>query len=271
MHKLSTLMRSKAYALPVLATFLGTSLTEAAITYDGFDYVVSGNLAGNTNWTPLNTGTAPVIASGNLSVPGLASPTGNKVSFLSGNIQEAIGALNTYNTDTVYFSLALSLTSVPTTATYSLGLSTSNTNYGATVWLQAAGSDYNIGLANRSTSTPTYDTTAFALNTTVFLVGAYTFVSGTGNDVSTLWINPSAATFGAETAPAFTLQATGGTDMTAITQFLLRGAAGSPAGEIDELRIGTSWASVTPVPEPSAFAALLGGASLLGLVRRRRA
>ena len=63
-----------------------------------------------------------------------------------------------------------------------------------------------------------------------------------------------------------------GTDLTnGINGFLLRGANGSPAGTMDELRIGTDWASVTPVPEPSTYAMLaLAGAGFAGYVIRRR-
>jgi hypothetical protein len=260
--KLSTAVPAVLLALHLCAT--------AAVTYDGFAFEVGGSLAGNTDWTSLNTGTAPVIAAGSLTVPGSPEPTGNKVSYSSGNIQEALAVLNTFDTDTVYFSLALQLTSVPTTATYSYALATANTNYGATVWIQADGTDgFNLGVANRSTSSPTYDTTKLALNTPYFIVGSYSFISGTGNDVSALWINPDPSTFGTSSAPEFTLVATGGADLARINQFLLRGAAGSPAGEFDELRVGSSWEAVT-VPEPGAIAAILGGTAFLGLIRRRR-
>jgi hypothetical protein len=255
----------------LVAIVLAQTVSHAAVVYDGFDYSVGGTLAGNTDWTALNSGTAPSIAAGNLAVSGLPPSTGQKVQFASGNIQEALGALNTFNTDTVYFSLAFQLTSVPTgTGTYSFALSTGNTNYGATVWLQADGTDgFDVGLANRSNSTPTYSTTKLFLNTTYFLVSAYSFVSGAGNDTSSLWINPDSSTFGQAIAPAPSLTAIGGSDLAQINQFLLRGALGSPAGEIDELRIGTSWSGVTAVPEPTALLGLLGGIGVLSLFRQR--
>lgn len=239
------------------------SVAQAQIVYDGFDYTVGSTLAGNSTWSALNSGTAPLIASGNLSVDGLDAPTGNKVSWDAGNIQEAILAYDSQTSGTIFYSFAFQLTSLPTSATYSFALATGNTGYAATVWLRADGEGFNIGLGNRSSgTTPTYDTTTLQLNTTYFVVGAYTFNPGTNDDISSLWLNPSSATF--DLAPSTpTLTSTGGTDMTAISQFLLRGAAGSPAGELDELRIGTTWASVTPVPEPGTVAMLSIG---LGLV-----
>ncbi len=240
-----------------------------AITYDGFGYTVGTNLEAADNWVSLNSGTAPVIASGSLTVPGLATSTGNKVSFSSGNIQEALGSLSSVTVGTVYYSFAFSLTSQPTVSAYSFGLATSNTNYGATVWFQASGSGFNIGLAGR-TGTPVYSTTVYSLNTTIFIVGAYEFVSGASNDISRLWINPSDFGNGPSYVPPTPnlTNTPGGNDLGGVSQFLIRGTGGSPAGEFDELRVGATYAAVT-VPEPDA-AVLLGTLGILGLLRRRR-
>ncbi len=272
-------------SLMCVAVFAAAGLATAhaqLIAYDSFNYTVGGNLAGNTlapgnTWGIQNTGTPPSVASGNLTVTGLTASAGNQVSMPGGNFQEAVLSYTAQSTGTIYFSFALSLSSQPTATSYSFGLN-NNTSFAATVWLQASGTGYKIGLGNRSSGTvPVYDSTEIALNQTVFLVGSYQIVSGATNDVSSLWINPSAATFAAGAAPTATLVSTGGTDIGSVNSFLIRGAAGSPAGVFDELRIGTTWASVTPaatpVPEPSTYAALAGAVALLGVMvqRRRRA
>ncbi|MGH8047275.1 MAG: PEP-CTERM sorting domain-containing protein [Chthoniobacterales bacterium] len=244
----------------------------AAISYDGFGYTIGNPLPGNVDWTSLNTGTPPGVIADNLTVDGLAAPTGNKVSYSAGNIQEALGALNTFNSGTVFFSIAFQLTSQPTVSAYAFALATGNTNYGATVWIQAAGAGFNFGVANRSNSTPTYDTVELSLNTTYFIVASYTFNAGTNDDSSSLWINPASSNFEAASAPTPTLTVTGGNDLVQINQFLIRGVTGSGAGEVDELRVGTTWASVTPVPEPGTVALVgLGLGTVLFGVRRRRA
>lgn len=262
----------KKLALTTLACLALAPLTAFSQTiYDGFDYDIGSTLASNSSWAAVNTGTAPIIASGNLSVSGLVPPTGNRVTWESGNIQEAVKTVDTYTSGSIFYSFSFQLSSLPTQATYSFSLSHSNTLYASAVWLRAdaGGTGFNIGLSNRSNSTAEYSSTVFDLNTTIFLVGSYTIAEGGGNS-SSLWINPNSSSFGG-LAPTASLTATGGNDQNTISQFLLRGAAGSPAGTMDELRIGDSFAAVTPVPEPSVVVLLgLGLAFVLWRVRARR-
>jgi len=270
----------KKTLIAIASAVMTASASYAQLFYESFNYTSGSTLATspstNGNWLPLNSGTAPQVANGNLNVFGLQSSVGNSLSWAAGNIQEAYSTISpAVSTGPLYYSFAFQLTALPTATTYSFGLlqSGSTTNYGATVWFKANGSGFNIGLDNR-TATPTsnYATPIYNLNDTIFIVGSYEFISGAGNDVSRLWINPSYIDFSALSAPTATITATGGTDLTGgVNGFLLRGASGSPSGKIDELRMGTTWASVTPVPEPSSGALLvLGGAALVAVRSLRK-
>jgi len=105
---------------------------------------------------------------------------------------------------------------------------------------------------------------------TVFVVLKYTFDSVNG-DSANLFINPTPGS----AEPATHLTVTAGTALnlntTGIRSFFVRNNSVEPdALLIDELRIGDTWADVTPaVPEPTSVA--LGGLGLLALSMWRRA
>ena len=86
------------------------------------------------------------------------------------------------------------------------------------------------------------------------MVGKYDFTTSS-NSVK-LWINPTNTTFGASNEPASGfISATNGTDGFTIDRFNIRqniptGSSSVPASmQWDELRIGLSWAAVTPVQQ----------------------
>jgi hypothetical protein len=114
--------------------------------------------------------------------------------------------------------------------------------------------------------------TLFTYNTTLLIVGAYNFTgltkaqetsNGSDDDTATLWVDPDPSTFGAASAP--TAQATtvktsvSAKDLSNIASFDLIQADGSgnaaPNGEMDDLRIGVSWSSVTPDAQPNPYIA----------------
>jgi hypothetical protein len=120
----------------------------------------------------------------------------------------------------------------------------------------ANGGGFNLGVAKNSTSPGdwVWETNVFNLNQTIFLVGSYTFNSTSStDDVSLLWINPNPSDFGASVPVGGALFAAAGPDINAnqIASFVFLqaglGSTNEPATIIaDELRIGTTWASVTP-------------------------
>lgn len=119
---------------------------------------------------------------------------------------------------------------------------------------------YVLGIGRGTGSTNRFwetNTTSFhQADEIVFVVASYQFVSGVSNDIAALWVNPDPSTFGADTAPPPTIIIDGVTNVSTdpdinsgvITSFLLANRnTGSPdAMVVDELRLGTNWAQVTP-------------------------
>jgi hypothetical protein len=235
---------------------------------------------------------APGIAGAGLSYPGLQASGGNSVVFDMTQIGSArIQVATAFNTGTVYWSGLLRVNDVGTLTTGANGMLLGGFNntvgpqpsmptaVGAVLRIRKddtdlTGNSYQIG-TGRSTSTTAgvvqFDTTAYAAGQTVFIVASYDFSST--DHVARMWINPDVSTFGAGTAPAPTLvSSTGGANAFAsISSFNLRNVntVGLPTLQFDELRVGTEWGSVTPIPEPASLALLIGGIAIL-LYRSKR-
>jgi hypothetical protein len=218
--------------------------------HDPINYTAAATLQTQTSWTALNSGDDIVVSSGSLSYSGLPASTGNKATF-GGAGFDAAKLFTQQTSGTVYASYILnvaSLGSLNTTGGYQFAFNEgTGTTFGATVWLRADGTGYDIGINPKTTAANTqWSTGTQTINTPIFVVISYQMVSGTLNDVVKLWINPALG--GAE--PTATLSATNGlaSDLANVNRFLVRqgSATDTPNIEFDELRIGTSWASVTP-------------------------
>lgn len=118
---------------------------------------------------------------------------------------------------------------------------------------------------------------SFGVGETVLVVGQYQFVddaAGGNNDIARLWINPTPGDASAEATPAW-IAAAGSPNLAGalnLESFHFRSDTNSPGPfRIDNLRIGTSFLDVIPVPEPSTSLLLLAGALLAsGLARCQR-
>ena len=227
---------------------------------------------------------------GALTLSGAASSA--RVKYLTPFAEPAVGA-----DYPLYYSLAFKVTDISvlgTAGAYFFGFNNLTASsagtfstYGTKLYI-VPGSDashFKIGLAKNNKPSPLIEITDatqnYAVGDTLFVVGSYTQVNG-GNNINgggndgpiKLWINPDSSTFGGGseaivgqsqtllslTSNAGDLSGSGNRD---IESFAVRQASGSWASVvIDELRVGTTWADVTPtIPEPSTAAlALLAGA-----------
>jgi hypothetical protein len=215
----------------------------------------------------------PTILAGSLSVPGLDGPSGNSVKFGGNGTSARFNVGTNATSGTWYYSFIVKLTDISTLNSggvfwaafnNSAGTQTTTpTSLATRLVTRSAAGGFNIGLDKSSglTGSFVWAPTVFTTNDSIFIVGSYTFNSGTtSDDVSQLWVNPPASTFGLAAAPAATLISTATADIPSavIASFVLFNRnPNEPAGIIaDEVRVGSSWASVTPpaeVPTPPAL------------------
>ncbi len=247
MKKLYFLMLLSLVAMTIKAQLLFEPFNYTPDPTNGL-YVQSGGL-----WLRVNTGDTILVTAGNLSYPGLAASTGNKVSF-EGAGADYYRLFTPQTSGTVYYSFIMntpSLGSLDATGGYFITLmqTGSTSAFGASIWTRASitTGKYNIGISTRSNSAVSWLPNDLDPGSSYFVVAAYDIITGTANDVARLWLN-TAAIGGAE--PAADITAVPGTDISTagIERILLRQDTGPETApvDIDEVRVGTAWADVTP-------------------------
>lgn len=258
----------KLYTLSLL--MVGALSFGQNILTETFSYAVPGNIGGNTttatdatgsnNWlthsnTVGNAGTIDVI-SGSLSYPGLTASAGNKVYLPGSNsaVPRDINRAITSTATTLYYSALINVldnTQLTANPTYFFGFGgaagVSVTTLGARLGIASsnAGANFRLSIQNISGGTPTFTENAVDLTfgTTYLVVVKYDAAASPTN--ASLWVNPSSL---GGTEPASTVTNNSGTQAFAtFASVYIRNAAGGPKTEIDEIRVGTTWASVTPV------------------------
>jgi len=240
-----------------------------------FNYPAGANLGGQLSpcfmtWDDVGTTTAgPYVTTvaGNLSVAGLAASTGNCIQFggLGKSARFSFAPTAAVTVGTLYYSFLLKVTDptgMSSSGIFFAGFNNTpgtQTNQpsviGTRVYIRTAAGGFNLGLSkNSSTSSDwVWDSRVFTNNQIIFIVGSYTFSTNTSSDDSvSLWLNPSSASFGAASPPTASLTTTNGSDISsskiASFVFFQRDSAEPAAMLADELRIGPTWASVTPRP-----------------------
>lgn len=215
--------------------------------YDGFDYAAGGNLGGNAPWQ--NSASQIKVGGTNLSYPGLLAGTGNDLTLIPTS-SAARTWLNfaAQSTGTVYFALLLKINTLPSAQrliAYAFNSTSSSSTPHLGLFVTASG-QLAVGI---STSTPQFTSAPLSIGTPHLIVVAYSFGA---TDSAQVWINPSSLG-GSPPAPDGSFTAT--THNAALSYFHWNTpSAGSGGGsyEVDELRIGRTYAEVTPASGPAA-------------------
>jgi hypothetical protein len=260
-------------ATSALATLSEAIAFKNGVFYEPFNYNVGSQLYGLGGWvTNTATTSQSFIEAGNLGVPGLAFPLGNHYAWQS-NITVRL-PFGTQTNGTIYFSFAVQISQITT----NLGEDTfaglayfSGTSLFPKVDAYTSGpNSYQIGMFKGSGTNGNggvYTGQTFTTNDIVFVVGRLVInTATTSDDTCDLWVNPDPSTFGADNPPAPSVGNINGKgdqvvtgNISGVDRFSWRGIVSGIKHSVDELRIGFTWASVTPLPTYSLSVAKSGG------------
>jgi hypothetical protein len=276
MEKSKGFVKSMFFSCFILIIVNGSYGQKALPIYEGINYSVSTLVYDNTNWwcldaTPVND---VAVTLGSLTYPGLLESTANKLN-ISGDGDDFVIWFGDQPSNTkIYYSFIFQVTDMTgisaNTPADIAGFTNSPDLFGAfgcSIIIQKDASDptkFNIGQGIRTIlhvwhtidGTPAGTKVKYSFNTPILVVAAYditgTYVPGSPDDKSSLWINPSSVTFENTLPPTplitGDLTGSGINDINPVNRFYIKQDAPSntPTLNIDEVRIGLTWASVTP-------------------------
>ena len=271
---------SRSFGVLLVASvslFFMQSANAVLLFSEAFNYTSGTGLPGSTNpgnttaWSSGNS-TRFAIGSGNLTYAGLAdlSPSGNDLVLGNGSASSTINTFASQTSGQVFYSFLFNPTAADSANNYFTAMNPDSTAPGGSgdainayyytdgkIYLRAAAQSATAGTG-----------TALTLGQTYLIVEMVDLTAKTAS----LWVDPDSSTFGgsAPTATA-SLSSITATSVQNVG-FKSQSAAGGPY-TIDTLRVGTTWADVTPaaIPEPSTIALAAAGIGLmLGVIRRRR-
>ena len=250
----------KNYLFTLLLTLCFSALSFGQVSlphYESFDYTVAEGIGDQANWETFSgAGTNPIdVVSGNLTYSGLANSTGNSINMIGGGEDSRI-VFTEVTTGEVYASFLMNVTDISNMTDFTDGgyfaiFGSSSNNFESRLWVKPTvdGASTTVDFAFGPSSSGTGFTKTQNLNSVVLVVMSYNVETG----VTNAWVNPSNTDFEAGSAPTPDFTETDSTPA-GIDRILLRqDSTGETAGMIlDELRLGTTWASVTPTGSVSS-------------------
>jgi hypothetical protein len=226
---------------------------------EDFSYAAGSALNGQGGWyAHSGAGTNPekMTSSGTgLSFTGLKGSGIGYATTLTSSGEDENHQFTNVNYGTVYASAMINVSAANTAGDYVFHFSDASTfNFYARTFIKSATGGYQIGI-NKYNGTVIYSSTVYPFNATHLLVIKYTFVNQNQKDSSdyvNLFIDPTPG--GTEPTPDLTMGGTGyggfqGADAANISGVFIRQgtAANMPTLVIDGIKVGQTWAQVTPV------------------------
>jgi pectate lyase len=257
-------------AILILVTLVALAPSSCAslLFYDGFDYA-TGNTLGSSDSTDdwENAKSNITITEDSLNYAGLQSSTGNRINVNGGSsnldgTRTKDGVWASQTNGTLYVSFLFKLNGIGGIATSGTGTPilnfcrTSSSSQQLLSLNLLNDSGIKLGVLKYPSSSTAVSSAFFTTGpganlaadgtTTYLIVAKYEWVEGAGNDLVTVWVNPG--NLGGIEDSGNKIFTSGGADGTANVGrlFINRG----PTLDLDELRIGTTWAAVTPTGSP---------------------
>lgn len=239
--------------LVILALMLSAGFANAQLLRSE-DFTFSGPLSSNGWAVHSGAPTNPISTTTGLTYAGLlGTGVGNAalVTNLGGQDENVTFTSQSTDGQSIYASLLVNITDPAATKAGDYffnigdGGGTNFTAFSARLFAKITAGVVNFGISN--TSTATYGTTAFAKNTTYLIIIKYT-ISVAGNDPVALWVIPSGVpvTEALAGTPELINTATAGQNTIQALALRQGSASNSPQTVVDAIKIGLTWADVTP-------------------------
>jgi hypothetical protein len=263
MKRLSSVLTAIGVGALIIQTAQASVLFSEAFNYNPGVLGGNVNLGNSTAWT--GTASGLTIGSGHLTYSGLTDLGGNELSIANGTSGTSINTFANQTSGQVYFSFLFDPTVADGANDYFIALNPGTTAPGGSgdainAYSYKSGT---IEVRGSPDSASAGTGTALTLNTTYLIVEEIDLTAETGS----LWVDPDSSTFGGATAPTATATITGLT-ATSVDDVGFKAQATTGDFLVGNLLVGTTWADVTPTPEPSTLA--LAGLGMFGLALARR-
>jgi hypothetical protein len=258
----------------ILICFVAISQLIVAQTLESFNF---SGLASANGWS-VHNGTSGFINTINtasdqgnsLSFPGLPASIGNRLALVAGNAED-INKVVTGINGIGYFSFLLKVSdtiglSTNANGDYFIGFGATSgasiNNLAARTFVKkASGNKFQLGILNTTGGTvaPTFGTSLYEIGSTIFVV--VKLDNTVSPIVASMYVNPLP---GAAQPAASVTNNQGTSSLSNFASVYIRqhGTAASGTGnlQIDELRIGATWADVTPagITAPTVIASTAG-------------